>query len=652
MTRLFRLAALATLGVYALIVVGGITGHLHRTAAAALGVLVVAVAVGTICRQPGGGVGRRTRVAAWTAVGLLAAQAALGAVAAWRELPAAFLTAHLGAALLCLGATVLTAYYLALDRGSPAWVVRAGLSPVAGEPGSDEPAALPDLTFLRIAQVGAVAVFVLILTGGATASTGASLACDSWPLCIDARIVPDRTSDETWINLAHRAIAVVGAVLLAGVAYAAHRRRAAPEARWLALAACAVFAAEVLVGAVYVWSGGAAWIGATHLAAAAAIWGLMLGVAIVAGRAWESVVVLPSLAGGESLDDRGARPAMVRAPAGPSNTPRVGGVHASSARSEPALTWAAGGAVALAPAVGPTPFVLVWPDLRRVRAVVADYVALTKPGIMTLLLLTTFGAMLVAADGFPAFGLVLATLVGGVLAAGGANALNCYIDRDIDALMPRTRRRGTANGRIAPRDALIFGVGLSVLAVVELGLLVNWPAAALALAGNLFYVFVYTKWLKRATPQNIVIGGAAGAVPPLVGWAAVTGGLGWAPWLMFLTIFAWTPPHFWALALLKQGEYGRAAVPMLPVVAGERATRRQILVYTLALFPVTLALCLVGLGPIYLGAALVLNSVFLALAWRLWRTPSKRLARRTFFWSLWYLALLFAAMVADRLFLA
>jgi protoheme IX farnesyltransferase len=257
--------------------------------------------------------------------------------------------------------------------------------------------------------------------------------------------------------------------------------------------------------------------------------------------------------------------------------------------------------------------------------------------------------MLVAAEGFPSLGLILATLLGGTLAAGGANALNCYLDRDIDAQMARTRRRGTANGRIAPNAALAFGVTLSVLAIVELGVLVNWPAALLSLAGNLFYVFVYTRWLKRTTPQNIVIGGAAGAVPPLVGWAAVTGDLSWAAWLMFLTIFTWTPPHFWALALLKQGEYGRAAVPMLPVVAGEAATRRQILAYTLLLIPVTLALGLVGLGWLYLAAAVVLDGVFLWLAWRLWRTPSKRLARRTFFWSLWYLAFLFAAMVADRL---
>ena len=289
------------------------------------------------------------------------------------------------------------------------------------------------------------------------------------------------------------------------------------------------------------------------------------------------------------------------------------------------------------------------PNLTQARAVVAEYVALTKPGIMSLLLVTTFGAMLVAAAGIPPLGLILATLLGGTLASGGANVLNCYLDRDIDAIMPRTARRATAAGRISPRAALIFGVTLTVLAVVELGLLVNWLASGLALIGNLFYVFVYTKWLKRTTPQNIVIGGAAGAMPPLVGWAAATGSLAPAAWVLFLIVFYWTPPHFWALALLKHGEYGRATIPMLPVVAGEPETRRQIVLYSVLLAAVALLLGPLALGGIYFVSALVLNGIFLGMAVQLHRAPSKRLARRLFFWSLWYLALMFAAMVADRL---
>ncbi len=306
-------------------------------------------------------------------------------------------------------------------------------------------------------------------------------------------------------------------------------------------------------------------------------------------------------------------------------------------------------------AVSPLPgFPALWfrlPNPRRVRGVVADYVALTKPGILSLLLVTTFGAMLIAAEGMPPLGLIVATLVGGALAAGGANALNCFLDRDIDARMARTRGRATAAGRICPAAALGFGLTLSAVAVLGLGVLVNWLAAGLALAGNLFYVLVYTKWLKRTTPQNIVIGGAAGAVPPLVGWAAATGGLAPAAWALFAVIFFWTPPHFWALALLKHGEYGRAEVPMLPVVAGEAETRRQILLYSLLLLGVCLLLVPLGLGWLYLLAAVGLNAVFVGLAVRLFREGGKALARRLFFFSLWYLALLFAAAVADRLIL-
>jgi protoheme IX farnesyltransferase len=290
--------------------------------------------------------------------------------------------------------------------------------------------------------------------------------------------------------------------------------------------------------------------------------------------------------------------------------------------------------------------------LRHLRGVLNDYVALTKPGILSLLLVTTLGAMLIAAEGVPPFALVLWTLLGGVLAAGGANVLNCYIDRDIDAIMPRTRHRATAAGRISPRAALAFGLGLTALAAVELALLVNPLAAGLALIGNAYYVLVYTKWLKRTTSQNIVIGGAAGAVPPLVGWAAATGSLAPSAWVLFAIVFLWTPPHFWALALLKQGEYGRVAVPMLPVVAGEAATRRQIVAYAAVLAAVSLLLVPLGLSWIYLVGALATNAVFLGIALRLWWAPSKRLARQLFFFSLWYLALVFAAGVADRLLLA
>jgi len=284
-----------------------------------------------------------------------------------------------------------------------------------------------------------------------------------------------------------------------------------------------------------------------------------------------------------------------------------------------------------------------------VRTVVSEYVALMKPGIMTLLLVTTLGAMLVAERGVPGFGLVLVTLLGGILTSGGANVLNCHIDRDIDAIMSRTRKRATATGRVSPLAALVFGVSLTVTGTLLLGFVVNWLAAGLALTGNLYYVFVYTIWLKRRTPHNIVVGGAAGAIPPLVGWAAVTGTLTAPAWILFAIIFYWTPPHFWALSLLKQGEYGRVGVPMLPVVAGEAETRRQVFLYTVLLSAVTLLLVPFGMSWIYFGGAIALGGYFLHLAWKLLRDPSKALARKTFFYSIWYLAGIFAVMVTDRL---
>jgi protoheme IX farnesyltransferase len=284
----------------------------------------------------------------------------------------------------------------------------------------------------------------------------------------------------------------------------------------------------------------------------------------------------------------------------------------------------------------------------RAQSTVREYVALTKPGILSLLLFTTLCGMMVAAEGAPALSTTILTLIGGLLAAGGANALNCYIDRDIDGIMGRTSKRGTVTGTIPPRSALTFGLSLSISSLVVLGFGVNWLAAGLAAAGNVYYVVVYTLMLKRRTPQNIVIGGAAGAFPPLVGWAAVENNLAVLPVLMFAIIYYWTPPHFWALALLKQGDYGRAAVPMLPNIVGEDETRRQVLLYTVILTAVSLMPVAFGLGEIYFVSASLLGGLFLLWAARLYFQPSKRLAREMLFYSLWYLALIFGAMVVDR----
>ncbi len=286
------------------------------------------------------------------------------------------------------------------------------------------------------------------------------------------------------------------------------------------------------------------------------------------------------------------------------------------------------------------------------RAVIAhlrDYIALTKPRIISLLLVTTVATMVVAAPDGLALSTVLWTMLGGYLAAGGAGAINHYLDRERDARMARTRARPLVSGKIEPLHGLAFGIALGVLAFVQLAITVNLLSASLAMAGLLGYVFVYTMWLKPLTPQNIVIGGAAGAVPPLVGWAAATGSLALDALYPFAIVFLWTPPHFWALSLLIKDDYARTGVPMLPVVRGEQATRRQIVVYAAILVVFTILPVATGLfGGIYLAAALLLGAGFLGLAVRLARSPSRPAALRLYLSSLAYLALLFAAMAVDR----
>jgi protoheme IX farnesyltransferase len=280
------------------------------------------------------------------------------------------------------------------------------------------------------------------------------------------------------------------------------------------------------------------------------------------------------------------------------------------------------------------------------RQVLGDYVALTKPKVQSLLLLTTVTTMYVA--GTPSPWTVLLTVVGGYLSAGGAGAVNHYWDRDIDAQMKRTADRPIPAGRISPPAALVFGIVLGALSFVLLSLTVNVLAASLALSGFVGYVGVYTIWLKRRTPQNIVIGGAAGAVPPLVAWAATTGSLSWTAVYLFAIVFYWTPPHFWALSLLMKDEYAEVGVPMLPVVKGERETRRQILLYTLLLYAVTqLPFCAGAFGGIYLVSSIVLGIGFIAGSVLLYRRADRRTALRLYLFSMLYLALLFAAMVAD-----
>jgi protoheme IX farnesyltransferase len=300
------------------------------------------------------------------------------------------------------------------------------------------------------------------------------------------------------------------------------------------------------------------------------------------------------------------------------------------------------------------------------RARIAAYVALTKPRIIELLLVTTVPTMVVADRGLPSLWLIACTVIGGTLAAGGANAINMVVDRDIDRLMERTKGRPLVTGAMTPRAALTFAIGLEVVAFALLWGTVNLLSAVLAVAACLFYVFVYTLWLKRTSTRNIVIGGAAGAVPVLIGWSSVTGSLGWAPVLLFAVIFYWTPPHFWALAIRYKDDYATADVPMLPSVVSLRTTSTRILGYTLVLWALSVAFSPVaGMGHLYLGASIVLGAVFTWFAVRLWRMGAglpevlvagsagevqvRTTAMQTFAWSITYITLLFGAMAVDQL---
>ena len=293
---------------------------------------------------------------------------------------------------------------------------------------------------------------------------------------------------------------------------------------------------------------------------------------------------------------------------------------------------------------------------RGVGSTLSAYLNLMKPHVTVLLLGVTLASMVVALNGLPPLGVTLATLLGGALAAGSANAINCYWDRDIDEVMSRTKLRTLPAGKAPPTHALIFGSVIGALSVAIFGLFVNLASAALAVSAIVFYVLVYTMWLKRTTTQNIVIGGAAGAVPALIGWAAVAplhwNATLWTPLLMFAVIFLWTPPHFWALSIVLKKDYARAGVPMLPVIKGERETYRQIIIYTVILVASSLALVVTGgMGWLYLVCALALGGGLLVFAIWLWQKRTLKAARTMFWFSNYYLALLFAVMALDHVLL-
>ena len=452
--------------------------------------------------------------------------------------------------------------------------------------------------FNTVLAMAAVSM-VILLTGTYIVGSGASAVCTSWPLC---------TSDWLpnfglqWEHMAHRLIAGLGGLYIIVAALKARRYKGQSRAlAGMGMGAAALVVAQVLAGAANPWFRFVPAAQIIHLSLASALWGHLIAMAVIAAR----MKVEPG--------EEAAAPD-----------------HGVGDASEAAASSAG----------------------RGLRAVIGDYVALTKPKVMSLLLVTAFGGMVLAAEGLPGAGLIATVILGGALASGGASALNHWLDRDIDRLMARTATRPVASERVSGRQALVFGLILNVLAFALLWWGANLLAALLAMGGSVFYVLVYTKWLKRTTTQNIVIGGAAGAVPPLVGWAAVTGGLTLPAFYLFAIIFFWTPPHFWALALLIRRDYAEAGVPMLPVVAGEESTRRHILLYTLALMMLTVLLYLAtdSLGLVYLTSAIVLGLGFVVYALRLFRQTGPRAAAPIYRYSLLYLALLFAVIMGDGAF--
>jgi len=592
LTRFAKLAVAAAVATYVLIVVGGLVRatdsglgcpdwplcfgdwlppadlhawieHTHRlTAAVFVGPLIGAIGLITVFSAR-----RRDRplLAAGVVAGtLVIAQSILGAAVVLERLAPALVTAHLGMALVVLAAAIFIG-----ERA-----VRGSM-----------PATAPPRRLTTLVAVTTLAILGQMLLGSWVTGQGAGLAFADFPL-MNGELLPAVAADAQWIQLAHRALAVAVAGLVAWTAAAVWRWTEASLPRRLAAWLVVLVAIQIALGGASVLSRLSALFVVPHLAMGAALWGISVWL-LLTTRRLESA--------------RAGRRANAPAPKA----------------------------------------------IQTLRA----YVALTKPRIIELLLVTTVPTMVLAEGGIPSPWLMAAVVIGGTLAAGGANAINQYVDRDIDDLMRRTRHRPLPSHAISPRAALAFGVVLSVVAFAWLTLTVNLLSALLAMSAIGFYVFVYTLWLKRTTPQNIVIGGAAGCVPVLVAWAAVTGEVGLPALVLFAIVFYWTPPHFWALALRYRGDYAAARVPMLPVVRGEAETARQILLYSIALIAVSLLLLpAAGMGWIYLGAAVVLGGLFLRLALRLRADAANGWAAiRLFRYSISYLTLLFAAVAVDTL---
>jgi protoheme IX farnesyltransferase len=563
----------------------------HRTIAAIIGFEILGLAVLAIRDH------RNRPSLLWpsiAAVGLVGFQAWLGRETVRLGNSGESVTAHLTAALLLVALLV----FLTVRAGFPA---RLG-------PGGSDSGRTGSQRFTLLAAFTTLATFALLLFGSQVTATDSALVFPDWPL-MGGTLIPVLT-EATSAHVLHRWVAAVVGLIVAAVAVVAWRtRRDRPTIARVAVVAALLYAIQVVVGGLQVLTGLSGWSQTLHLGLGAVIFALYVGLAVTSFYEARTAGVGTGRGAETGLDVPG---------------------------SEGRAT-------------------------HTTRDSIRAYIALTKPRIIELLLITTVPAMVLATRWVPGIDwgdwgrLVAWTLIGGTLAAGSANAINCYLDRDIDGLMTRTRRRPLPAHEVEPERAVIFGIVLGVVSFVVMAWFVNLLAAFLTLLAIGFYVVVYTMLLKRSTTQNIVIGGAAGALPPVIGWAAVTGNVGVPALILFALVFYWTPPHFWALSLRIRKDYAAAGVPMLPVVRGIPETTRQIALYTLLMVAISLLLWPVArMGLIYLGAAVGLGAVFIWQAYALWRRgaseeASTQGAIKLYKYSISYLSLLFLAIAVDAL---
>jgi protoheme IX farnesyltransferase len=595
----------------------------HRLFATLVGLLMVVTVGSTLLWYRKS---RKLAVLAVLAAATYLSQAILGGITVLLHLDRTWVAAHMGNSMILLASVTLLALFARITE----YRVPPLRSSVVGRRSSVVMTRYSVLGTRYLAIATLVATYAAMLTGSAVVGDGADLACPSWPQCSAANLLP--TTYDAWINFGHRLAVGMSDVLMLVLTLAVWRfyrgqRRLRITAHLLAL----LYVSQVFLGAFTVWLAAPEALRGAHLALAAAT--------------WSALVVLATLLWVGQGSDDGRR------------TKNESILHRQDAKVRQARQGIYGFESQRAQSTegAKRPFKFTYYVLRFTFYIptIRLYLSLIKPRVIPLLLVPTVAAMLMAAvQHSPSRSLpllILFTMLGGTLATAGAHSINQYLDRDIDAKMRRTRQRPVVTHRIPPHHALIMGIVLTIAAFLQLWLTVNVAAALLALAGNLFYVFVYTLWLKRTSVQNIVIGGAAGAVPPLVGWAAVTGGVDIPALLFFAIIFFWTPAHFWALALVRQEDYRMANVPMLPVVRGEAYTRASILRYSVLLLVASLLpIATRSLSWLYLAAALGLGVVFVARAVQLARGASTARAWGLFTYSNIYLALLYAAMVLDR----